>query len=194
MNATTGAVSTVVLGPQFGAMPQWTPDGQSVYYRDRNRIVRRHIAREHEDEVADLRGLGTFEVSPDGHWIAAKTRDDDAGTSKLLLMPADGGAPVEWLATAKGEEFGGLRQLVWTPDSTGILVTKRTATGFEVWHLRRQGEPRKLTVEVEDWPGKRLAAFGNAFTLAPDGRTVAFLTGTGTQEVWSLDNMLPARR
>ncbi len=155
VDASTGAASPMVIGRPFGAVPQWAPDGQSVYYRDRARIIRRHIAREHNDEIANLPGLGTFEVSPDGRWFAIKTRDDAAGTSKLLLMPADGGAAVEWLSAAKGEEFGGLRQLVWTPDSAGILVTKRTQAGFEVWHLPRQGQPRKLEVDVEGWPVQR---------------------------------------
>ncbi len=191
VDVTTGAVVPIVLGPPFGAMPQWALDGRSVYYRNGSRIIRRDIPGERDDEITNVSGLGTFELSPDGRWIAVKARDNTTGTSKLLLMPAEGGTAVEWLTASKGEELGGLRQLVWTPDSAGILVTKRTQAGFEVWHLPRQGEPRKLTVDVEGWPVQR--SFANAFSLSPDGRTVAFLVGTASQEVWSLENVLPGR-
>jgi len=204
VDATTGSATPLVLGPPFGAMPQWSRDGQAVYYRTwaepgaatnnaRNgtRILRWDVIRQENSELVDLPGLEAFDVSPDGRWIVAKSRDAATNTSKLLLMPAEGGTLVEWLSAAPGEDVGGMRQLAWTPDSAGVLFTKRTGTGVEIWHAPRHGQASKLTVDVEGWPEKRLG-FNTAFSLSPDGRSVAFLTGNSAQEVWALEHMLPA--
>jgi hypothetical protein len=157
--------------------------------------VRHDIATKQESDVATVQGLRVFEVSPDGRWIAAATEGTEHSPSKLLLIPSGGGPPVEWLTGNLGEQLGGMSQLAWTPDSEGLLLTKRSVPGSEVWHVRRQGEARKLVVDVEDWPVARPGApFRNSFSLSPDGRTVAFLAGTTAQEVWSLDNMLPGKR
>jgi hypothetical protein len=58
----------------------------------------------------------------------------------------------------------------------------------ELWIVpTKDGRPRKLQVDVSDWPFGPIAQM----TLHPNGRTVAFLTGELSTDVMVLENFLP---
>ena len=82
---------------------------------------------------------------------------------------------------------------VWTPDSSGVIITKDTGPRRELWLVPvAGGPPRKLDIDPDIW-SEGASAFGNlGFSLSPDGRSIAFQTGTSVSEVWALENFLPA--
>jgi Tol biopolymer transport system component len=75
----------------------------------------------------------------------------------------------------------------WTPDGKAVIVRKRLPN--EIWLVPATGgEPRKLDLDVKDW------SFGpiGQFSIHPDGRRIAFLSGTTSNEVMVLENFLPS--
>ena len=82
----------------------------------------------------------------------------------------------------------------WTPDSQAVIVMKvfgesGKETGRELWLVPINGAAaRKLDIDVSDWG----AGSGN-IRLHPNGRQIAFFAGKQSEEIWALENFLPAR-
>ena len=78
----------------------------------------------------------------------------------------------------------------WTPDSQAVIVMKavdESREEKELWLVPvGDGEARKLDIDVDDW-------HLNGTRLHPNGRQIAFFAGKRSQEVWALENFLPAR-
>jgi hypothetical protein len=96
------------------------------------------------------------------------------------------------LPTAAGEirkialEKGG-RGMGWAPDGSAIF---RIMQSGDIWRLPVDGsEPQKLNSKLEAG-GPPLGLF----RIHPDGQQIAFETATPSkpQEVWVLENFLPA--
>jgi hypothetical protein len=82
--------------------------------------------------------------------------------------------------------------MLWTPDGQGLLARKMlTADGTksELWVVPINGTaPRKL-----DFDANRIASFApGKMRLHPDGRQFAFVSGSTTAEIWTLEHFLPA--
>lgn len=80
----------------------------------------------------------------------------------------------------------------WTPDGRGVLVRKMTSPGgesSELWLAPIDGTtPRKL-----DFDANRLVPYATGkIRLHPDGRQLAYVVGRSTNEVWAMENFLPA--
>jgi Tol biopolymer transport system component len=83
----------------------------------------------------------------------------------------------------------------WTPDSRSVLVVKALSADSdlkELWQVPIDGrEARRLNIDINRW----LAPDGG-FRLSPDGKRIVFVEATGRtgQEIWALENFLPASR
>jgi hypothetical protein len=100
---------------------------------------------------------------------------------------ADNGEMQDLLRVGPSERLPMYVAPQWTPDGRGVLVRK--ATPNELWLLPTTGAaPRKLDVDVRDW------SFGGVgqISLHPDGRRIAFLSGSLSNEVMVLENFLQA--
>jgi len=191
IDATTGQSSPVVLGPPFGASPQWSPDGSKIYYRHGAVIRERDLATETERQVASVPRLRAFELSRDGRSIAFVVDADPASTTKaasLMLMSVSGGEPRQLLQVPEPEELDG--GLTWTPDSTHVLLARGDGQRTSLWQVPVNGHPaRRIAAEDASWP---VDQFKGSWRLSPDGQTLAFLNGAPATEVWALENILPA--
>ena len=187
IDANTGAISPVVQtradDPVWAAA--WSADGSTVFY-SRLAIyggVSRVMARELDsgDERELYRGsVYALAVSPDGTELALIDYGRSMGRPRLLVLPLEGGEARELIA-----EPGGYRVLdwhyglAWVPDGTGLLYGRED----QVWHVSAtDGSRRKTELTIE----------GGHFRLHPDGRRIAFASGSpDTWEVWVMENFLP---
>ena len=168
INARTGEISFLHERP--GAIVQFAPDEQKIYYRLGGSIVERDIASGTERELFHERAKGnsiSIKVSPDGRQIAAV---ETAGTAQTLyLLPVSGNAPIELLRAKSGEELNGFR-LEWTPDGRSVILPKVPSPGSptELWLVPIDSQPaQKLDFNVD--------GLERGFALHPDGRQIAFV-------------------
>jgi Tol biopolymer transport system component len=206
----TGAVTPLFVDPpdQLGIRNAvWSPDGKGIYYLRRlNRgaefaIIRRDVGSDAEAELIRRPLLGFPNLSPDGRLLATPSVDSASNTRNLLLIPTDGGEPMEVIRVpsevrpADLKTNKGVRPMapMWTPDSKSILFRKRRAadTTDEQWIFSLDGgSPRKLEapVETNQW----------LYRVHPDGERILFTAGGDASprqtQIWTLENFLPASK
>lgn len=133
--------------------------------------VRSTVADTLRPVLADSFGNIQPSLSPDRTRIAFSS--NRAGSYDLYVMDSDGGEPRR-LTTDPGDEG----EPTWTSDNLGIVYTATS-----------RGEPPQLhTLHPDGRPAQPLTsgAGGNhSATVAPDGRTVAFVSARdGNQEIY----------
>jgi Tol biopolymer transport system component len=196
VDARTGDVSLIVEDTR-NAYPRWSPDGRSIFYRKATRhqqdtdftLVERALASGAERTIT--RGeLGVFSVAPDGRFIAAPVGGILGSAARAIVeIRVDTGEQRDLLRAGPSERIPPYVAPRWTRDGKALLVRKRTPN--EIWLVPTSGpQPRKLEIDVHDW------AFGpiGQFSIHPDGQSIAFLSGTRTNEVMVLENFLPSLR
>ncbi|MDA2929196.1 tetratricopeptide repeat protein [Acidobacteria bacterium AH-259-O06] len=202
IDAETGAVSFITpSGP--ATRVEVSPDGKKIYYPDpvkRDRYIERDLASEETRGVFRTPAQserGRVELSPDGRYAVTIIMEAAAETSTVLLIPIAGGELRELLRVSLPESFAPGGRMSWTPNSRAVIVTKEIGaqTLFSDAHVDRKelwlvpigdGEARKLHIDVDDWNG--------GIRLHPNGQQIAFFAGKQSQEVWALENFLPARK
>jgi Tol biopolymer transport system component len=206
VNAETGDTTLLFENSRPNrAVPQWSPDGRSIYYVHQDRapgqyaIVRRDVATGAEKELIRHPFLSTLFLSPDGKYVATVSADAPTNSRVLLLIPANGGesrevmrvasgvAPEELTNTGKGQL---VYQVTWAPDSRSFIFRKRRSVteDSELWVAPVDGgAPRRLDGTVKANTFK--------FSVSPDSRQVAFRFEEPVPrqpEIWALENFLPA--
>jgi Tol biopolymer transport system component len=171
------------------SQPQWSPDGQRLYYRRAsskdhdNAFIERDVASGNE-RVIRRANQGRLDLSPDGRQIAAAIDDSSSKSSAVMLIPVAGGEPRELIRVNHPQSF---QILTWTPDGRGLLLAKSSSAEGkerELWLVPiSDGKPRKVT--------SNLNIAGAFVRVHPDGRQIAFMTGSPTLEVWVMENFLP---
>jgi Tol biopolymer transport system component len=190
----TGAAIRLIDGPNFGAAPQWSPDGKKLYYSIRGQgFLEWDVATQSSRPVFQHTPLfDEVNVSPDGRFFAARTGNASAPSASLLVVPVDGGEPRELLRLSQPEHFGGLRTIVWARDSRSLLVTKIVESRADLLLVPIDGQPaRRLDIDPTMWTQGSMGFLDSGFSLSPDGRRLAFLTGKNAAEIWALENFLP---
>jgi Tol biopolymer transport system component len=191
----TGAPTRLIDGPNFGAAPQWSADGKKLYYSIRGQGVLEWdaVSQSSRPIVQRTPLFDEVNLSHDGRFFAARTGNSSAPSASLLLVPVDGGTPRELLRFNQPEHFGGLRTVVWTPDSRALLVTKIVESRAELLFVPIDGQPpHRLDIDPMMWTQGSTGFLDSGFSLSPDGRRIAFLTGKNAAEVWALENFLPS--
>lgn len=194
IDARTADVSPVVVENTDNAYPQWSPDGKRVFYRQGAegqltdwKIVERDLASGAERTVVSG-GFQVFSVSPDGRSIVAPIGDiGGSAAAAVVQIRVDNGEMRTLLRASASERFPMFIAPQWTPDGRAVLVRKRSPN--ELWLVPTMGDPpRKVEVDVRDW------SFGGVgqISLHPDGRRIAFLSGSLSNEIMVLENFLPA--
>jgi Tol biopolymer transport system component len=192
VDAETAAVSPVADGP-ITAMPRWSRDGTSVYYRRVSErgagnwaIVERRMNSGVERILAEG-GYGAFSVSPDGRSIVATSGVVQSGVAtSIVLIDVQRGGARELLRAGADQAFMTFTGLPWTPDGSAVLV--RLQRPRELWHVPVSGEaPQRLDIDVTGWQ----AGPAGQFSLSPDGTRVAFTSGTVRDEIRMLERVLP---
>jgi Tol biopolymer transport system component len=189
-----------------GSRKGWFPDHQSVYLiggaprdeqgRAQSRLMRFYLAGKKARDIFRYRSdeleLEFVTLSPDGKQFACWQRNRKTESFSLLLIPAEGGEARE-LFSMKGDgrrELGGSPAgLSWIPDGQHLVYAGRTEPNskeMDLWRVAvTGGDPEKV--------GPLL---GNVYDVVvhPEGDRVVFSTRELRQEVWMLENFLPAQR
>jgi Tol biopolymer transport system component len=174
----TGLV-TLIHGPceKNVKSAAWSQDGSSIYIRSSYRIRRLELATGRETTLYKGPSWGpwSFDVSPDGQWLAFYPTEDS-----LAVMPAAGGEPREVL-DIKGN--GGNTNnffIRWTPDGKHLLFSKRSN---ELWKVNVEtGEQQQIGPAIENLVGA---------AMHPDGRQITFTVEQLGSELWVMENFLP---
>lgn len=134
--------------------------------------------------LARLVEIDAVAVSPDGHWVAYRTRGPDPYANRYALvwhLQALAGGPARWLGdggepelrTAEDGHIGGTiaaPQALWSPDSRHVLLPIRRAGARQLWVAGLEGSARPLVAGDRD--------AGPAHWLAPDKVAVALAAET----------------
>ncbi len=196
LDVQSGAVTPIEIrqGDDYAGFAQWSPDGTKIYFNRFQVIYERDMESGAEREIQ--RGLGNMgPLSPDGRYLTVLGQNAVTRSPVLRLIPVAGGEPRELLRLSEPERFMDRRQAreVWTPDGSAVIVVKNTGSHLEMWRLPIDGgEPRKLDIDPNLWRQGSIGVENQGFSLSPDGRSIAFVMGKGADEVWALENFLPA--
>ena len=175
------------------AQPQWSADGRFVYFTSdrgaKNQIYRIAVDGGEGETVTDFKGgVGPYQISPNGKWIAfagreADTEDDRARREKrdfkvvdenpknqsLWLVATEGGKPARRLASGP-YHVGGFD---WAPDSRTIAYETRPTPDAD-----NGRHADIMEVDVESRVGKALANTPGTESqprYSRDGRYLAYV-------------------
>ncbi len=180
----TGAVDMVVKDPPSGyqvTRGQWLPDGKSIIYQclspEKVRFMIRDMQTGAEKEIySNPNPIWYWAVSPDGKRLAFVSYDLRSRSSALnVVSTAPRAEPREILSSDRGIHFAG-----WTPDSKALLYQPSLKS---LWRVSAEGGERR-----------ELCVFDRALSavsIHPDGKHVAFNSGSYKHEVWVMEDFLP---
>lgn len=195
VDSQSGDTTSLVMGPGLGSSPQWSRDGRKIYYTGSG-IVERDLESGIDRTVTDRPVMRNISVSPDGRFIAARTATDEGTkTFALLLIPTAGEPTRELLHVPQSEDWGSTHTAEWTADGQALLVVRPKGRRHELVLVPIDGSPpRTLAIDPAAWIEGAVGGVDRGFSLSPDGRQVAFLTGKTAAEVWAVENIVPGRR
>jgi Tol biopolymer transport system component len=188
-----------VAGPRpdeiVGYLPAVSRDGKTMIYQAAFKEPKRYCVMVRDLETGKDKELysaadpahfaSRLTLSPDGRQLAFVVAADTEGSMVLKVMPAAGGEARDLL---RGVQIPfGEAPIAWAPDGLSLLFARQPSqhdSKTELWLISVQGgEPRKL----------ELAADGmRDVCIHPDGRHIAFTEVKNRDEVWVLENFLPA--
>jgi Tol biopolymer transport system component len=197
LNVDTGQLTELVPAESDGpccTFPQVSHDGTRLYYRRTvaatggYAFIERRLASGAEREVFRGKFMRMPQVSPNGTTVASIEDAVASDGGGLVITPIDGGTP-RVLKPAPG--LGNL--VAWTPDGKSVLVYAALVSDTSGGGTTRAvlavpvagGSPMQWTFGVP-------LANPIGVTVHPDGQRVAFMAGSQTQEIWSIDGLVPA--
>jgi Tol biopolymer transport system component len=197
VDALTGE-TTPLLPPdsKFGAMHAFVSrDGKRLFYlragQGTNTAIVRDLATGQEKELYQDAKLNTLELSPDGSQLVVLSYDAKDRASLLILVPAEGGEARELLRTQYPQGIPGFETPGFSADGRFVVFFKQNSgtppagppPAKEMWRIPvTGGELQKLDVGMQT----------HNVRFHPDGRRIAFTYGQYANEVWVMENFLPA--
>ncbi len=116
-----------------------------------------------------IRGL---RLSPDGRTLAFSHMEE-----RVVLLSSEGGEPREY-------PIENVVAIAWMPDENALLVTRdRQEAGNDVWYVDLAGgQPLPIGLTAQS---------PLPLDVHPDGRRIAYTSGTRSAELWVMENFLP---
>ena len=188
----TGAASAVVTRTgtnDYLHHPNWTADGKWLVYArnsgELNRVILRNWASGAERDLLPNHDCCMFRISPDGRWLAFSGRDAATKSRGVSIMDVSSGASRRVFNVDEPGQITNL--LEWLPDSERLLVSKSEKGTASGWIVSMNGaSPVRLDPRL---PQDSLVA--DRIRVHPDGKRIAFDSGTSSYEVSALENFLP---
>lgn len=157
--------------------PNWTRDGKYLIYNSRGRMFTYEIA------MGDIREINTgFAVdcnndhvlSPDNSLLAVSHFTNEDATSRIYILPLEGGAPR--LVTEKGPSY----LHGWSPDGERLAYCAERNGQYDVYTIPVEGSPE---TQLTDEPG-----LDDGPEYAPSGEHIWFNSmRSGLMQVWRMD-------
>jgi serine/threonine protein kinase len=156
---------------------QCSPDGKWVLFNSAHKLYRVPVEGGTPVEIFASESGTIGVISPDGKWVACGYQEHaPVLTSKIALLPATGGAPVNTFVRPIGTN-----KLRWSPDQKSIqyLLTRRGATN--VWEQPLAGGPPR---QVTDFTSGHIFDFA----WSRDGKQLLLAKGEETSDVLLISN------
>jgi dipeptidyl aminopeptidase/acylaminoacyl peptidase len=119
------------------------------------------------EEMMNVKGVGTVQVSPDGKRVAycvtgpVMTEDESEYLTQIWLAAADGSGSVQFTRGAKSSE-----NPRWSPDGRWLAFVSERSGKNNIWLIRADGGEAEMLTDVKSGIG--------GFAWSPDGSSVAF--------------------
>ncbi len=186
----TGAITPLKDVKGISGEMNVSPDGRTLYYcqwqgGDRLwHVMAWEIGAGNERELAKGQGgrrdYISLSLSLDGSQLAfARTEGND---DVIEVMPSAGGAGRE-VYRVRGPAMIGA--LAFEPDGQHLIFISEAERGSRMKLLRiavAGGQPGETGIE---------AKFLDKIMVHPNGKRIFYAAGTGTSEIWALENLLP---
>ena len=177
---------------QRPALFDWTRNGAAIIYaisRGGERVLlQRDVQSGVERDLIPLPkgcdGPGS-RISHDGKTLGCRVTDSSGKATGFLVAPLDGSAAQLVFKAGAGDDFSPF--LAWAPDDRSLVVQKQLSESkFELWVIPFGGAARRLQLDTGSWADP-------IFDVSASGE-IAFTARTGAtgDEVWALENVLPA--
>lgn len=156
--------------------PNWTRDGNALYFNGSGHIYRLSLTGTGEPERIDtgvaVKCNNDHGLSPDGTQLAISDQTKD-GKSRIYVLPASGGAPREVTPLAPSYWHG------WSPDGQTLAYCAQREGKYGIFTIPAAGgEERRLTTaeSLDDGPD-----------YSPDGQWIYFNSDrTGRMQIWRM--------
>ncbi len=157
--------------------PNWTPDGRTLLFNSQG-LLYRLPAEGGEPSRIDTGSFTNLNndhgISPDGKWIVISDKSEPDGSSRMAILPVEGGTPRLVIPEGPSYWHG------WSPD--GKTLAYVAARGNRILNLfscpAAGGAETRLT--AGDW-------MDDGPDYAPDGRFIFFnSTRSGNMKLWRM--------
>ena len=117
------------------------------------------------DDLISLGRIGSFEISPDGKWVAFAvtwfSKEENSSNSDIYLVPTAGGDIWKFIRS-DGNDYSPC----WSPDGRNLAFISDREGSSQIWVIPADGgEARQIT----DYP-----TGASSPLWSPDGKTIAF--------------------
>ena len=187
LDVQTGETTVLLQDSVKSFSGDWTPDGQSIFYKDQDRIIARQLEKNQENQLYQSPDLDRMwqilAVSPDGQTLAfgLKGLHSGPGARRIMTIPVAGGEVRELFGV---EDSVMIQEIEWSQDGRYLFLRKfdRRDKKISWWRISSNGEESTLIWEPEI----------NYYHLRfrPDGRQLAFHRHRWISEVWVMENFL----
>ena len=157
--------------------PNWTRDGRYLVYNSRGRIYTYTLA------TGEIRQVDTgfaidcnndHVLSPDNTQIAVSHFTNEDATSRIYIVPFEGGRPA--LVTDKGPSY----LHGWSPDGKTLAYCAERGGQYDIYTIPVEGGQE---TQLTDLPG-----LDDGPEYSPDGRHIWFNSvRTGLMQIWRME-------
>jgi Tol biopolymer transport system component len=157
--------------------PNWTTDGRCLVYNSRGRMYTYELA------TGDIKEMDTgfaidcnndHVLSPDNKEIAVSHFTDDDATSRIYILPFDGGTPR--LVTEKGPSY----LHGWSPDGRNLAYCAERGGQYDIYTISVDGGQE---IQLTNLPG-----LDDGPEYSPSGEHIWFNSvRTGLMQVWRME-------
>jgi Tol biopolymer transport system component len=177
MDVHTGTKSVLREFDYVIEAPNWTRDGRYLVYNSQGRMYTYELA------TGEVRQMETgfaidcnndHVLSPDNTQIAVSHFTNEDATSRIYILPFDGGAPR--LVTEKGPSY----LHGWSPDGRTLAYCAERGGQYDIYTISVDGGQE---TQLTNLPG-----LDDGPEYSPDGRHIWFNSvRTGLMQVWRMD-------
>lgn len=157
--------------------PNWTRDGNTLVYNSQGRMYTYELSGGEINEIDTGFAIdcnNDHVLSPDNSQLAVSHFTNEDATSRIYILPFEGGAPQ--LVTDKGPSY----LHGWSPDGKRLSYCAERNGQYDIYSISVDGGAE---TQLTDLPG-----LDDGPEYSPDGRYIWFnSTRTGLMQVWRME-------